>query len=758
MDFDSYDFTTIEEFFSSIRQWGAEGTWEYASLMKHHLTLKYPYKFLYNLDPNSLSGQAEKFFLSPFDEIFDMHLKVLLLFWQKKYLCAYYHQKELVEIVNQYVLQAMKDQNWFLPMCFQFCKNLRFLAVYADLRQNSARVPRSSVTPMQSENYHSEDAARAIMECYRSCSSDLRNTSETSKSLGLLNFTNCLFAIHIRTNRMNLLKPLIRAIDHCGSLFDQFSLFDQIVYKYYTGQRALIEWNLEEADRCLSFAFEQCPQHCVAARRMILTYLIPTKMFLGYMPSKKLLEYYDFQPYVELSEAVKEGNLYKLRKTIELQLKFFAKKGIVCCIMKLDSLCHRIIVKRVAAILNTHKIPMEYIRRAFLFSNKNIDGIQTPVAGDEWDTLDLDEIECYLTNLIYDGKVKGYIAHMHQRLVISRDQPFPPLTEATWQNKMLSTAFAVEMEESQALNEERLMQMCSRQIDDAEDEEEEEEDEMMMMKLEIGNDEIKNSITILIRKRSLEKYHECQRDRQALGQRPFPAQTHGEQFRRRPVSPLATQAASDQEHRRRRVEHHQVGEQQHVVDRLGEYGPEIAQPVHELVALGERVGQRDGQLEQAQSGDGGEGAAHGGLGRLGRPAVDAAQRRHPLDAHRQHHVGGPVVADDQQHHVRRPQVALGDADQRTGTVPTLICINRMQLAKFGRPIRHAASTLVNNRAFPGSPIVSFNLLIEHYIDVVSEERKRRLRQEYFITNVKSINDTLIYVFACMHTAIYKHTH
>ncbi|KRX55015.1 PCI domain-containing protein 2 -like protein [Trichinella sp. T9] len=714
MDFDSYDFTTIDEFFSSIRQWGAEGTWEYASLMKHHLTLKYPYKFLYNLDPNSLSGQAEKFFLSPFDEIFDMHLKVLLLFWQKKYLCAYYHQKELFSIinphllcnriVNQYVLQAMKDQNWFLPMCFQFCKNLRFLAVYADLRQNSARVPRSSVTPMQSENYHSEDAARAIMECYRSCSSDLRNTSETSKSLGLLNFTNCLFAIHIRTNRMNLLKPLIRAIDHCGSLFDQFSLFDQIVYKYYTGQRALIEWNLEEADRCLSFAFEQCPQHCVAARRMILTYLIPTKMFLGYMPSKKLLEYYDFQPYVELSEAVKEGNLYKLRKTIELQLKFFAKKGIVCCIMKLDSLCHRIIVKRVAAILNTHKIPMEYIRRAFLFSNKNIDGIQTPVAGDEWDTLDLDEIECYLTNLIYDGKVKGYIAHMHQRLVISRDQPFPPLTEATWQNKMLSTAFAAEMEESQALNEERLMQIPGQ---------------------------------------SLEKYHECQRDRQALGQRPFPAQTHGEQFRRRPVSPLATQAASDQEHRRRRVEHHQVGEQQHVVDRLGEYGPEIAQPVHELVALGERVGQRDGQLEQAQSGDGGEGAAHCGL-------------------------GGPVVADDQQHHVRRPQVALGDADQRTGTVPTLICINRMQLAKFGRPIRHAGDQIAGAEHCKHqlwsttvrfqSPIVSFNLLIEHYIDVVSEERKRRLRQEYFITNVKSINDILIYLFACMHTAIYKHTH
>ncbi|KRY00611.1 PCI domain-containing protein 2 -like protein [Trichinella pseudospiralis] len=298
MDFASYEFSTIDEFFASIQRWGAEGTWEYATLIKHHLSLKYPYKFLYNLDPNSLSQQSEKFFLHPFDLIFDMHLNFVAVLAEEISL-----RLLPSEGIGRRVLHVMKDQNWFLPMCFQFCRNLRFLAVYADLKQNSVRGTSSSVGVMQSENHHSEDAARAVMECYRSCSSDLRNNSETSKSLGLLNLTNCLFAIHIRTNRMNLLKPLIRAIDHCGALFDQFSLFDQVVYKYYTGQRALIEWNLEEADECLSFAFEQCPQQCVAARRMILTYLIPTKMFLGYMPSKKLLEYYDFQPYIELSEA-----------------------------------------------------------------------------------------------------------------------------------------------------------------------------------------------------------------------------------------------------------------------------------------------------------------------------------------------------------------------------------------------------------------------------------------------------------------------
>jgi hypothetical protein len=39
--------------------------------------------------------------------------------------------------------------------------------------------------------------------------------------------------------------------------------------------------------------------------------------------------------------------------------------------------------------------------------------------------VDLDEVECILSNLIYQGKIKGYISHEKRTLIISKADPFP---------------------------------------------------------------------------------------------------------------------------------------------------------------------------------------------------------------------------------------------------------------------------------------------------------------------------------------------
>lgn len=39
--------------------------------------------------------------------------------------------------------------------------------------------------------------------------------------------------------------------------------------------------------------------------------------------------------------------------------------------------------------------------------------------------VDMDEVECILANLIYQGKIKGYISHEKKTLIISKADPFP---------------------------------------------------------------------------------------------------------------------------------------------------------------------------------------------------------------------------------------------------------------------------------------------------------------------------------------------
>ncbi|MBP5977918.1 PCI domain-containing protein [Brasilonema sp. CT11] len=42
--------------------------------------------------------------------------------------------------------------------------------------------------------------------------------------------------------------------------------------------------------------------------------------------------------------------------------------------------------------------------------------------------MDVDELECILANLIYQGMIKGYLAHAHSYLVVSKNNTFPPIT------------------------------------------------------------------------------------------------------------------------------------------------------------------------------------------------------------------------------------------------------------------------------------------------------------------------------------------
>ena len=39
--------------------------------------------------------------------------------------------------------------------------------------------------------------------------------------------------------------------------------------------------------------------------------------------------------------------------------------------------------------------------------------------------VDTDEVHCIISNLIYEGYIKGYISLQHQKLIISKQNPFP---------------------------------------------------------------------------------------------------------------------------------------------------------------------------------------------------------------------------------------------------------------------------------------------------------------------------------------------
>ncbi|KAI6078672.1 PCI domain containing 2 [Aix galericulata] len=210
-----------------------------------------------------------------------------------------------------------------------------------------------------------EKAAELLMSCFRVCASDTRAGIEDSK-------------------------------------------------KYYVGRKAMFDSDFKQAEEYLSFAFEHCHRSSQKNKRMILIYLLPVKMLLGHMPTVQLLKKYDLMQFAEVTKAVSEGNLLLLNDALTKHETFFIRCGIFLILEKLKIITYRNLFKKVYLLLKTHQLSLD----AFLIALKFM----------QVDDVDIDEVQCILANLIYMGHIKGYISHQHQKLVVSKQNPFPALS------------------------------------------------------------------------------------------------------------------------------------------------------------------------------------------------------------------------------------------------------------------------------------------------------------------------------------------
>ncbi|KAA0190527.1 Transcription associated recombination protein [Fasciolopsis buskii] len=258
-----------------------------------------------------------------------------------------------------------------------------------------------------------ETAAQSILKLFQICASDSRTQVEDSKKLGMMGLANQLFKIYFQINKLNLCKSMIRAIDNLG-INDRFSLAQRVTYCYYVGRKAMFDGDFISADKSLSFAFERCLGSATHNKRLILIYLIPVKMLLGIFPVPSLLSKYKLTEFLGISEAVKSGDLRQMDSELTQHESFFLSCGVYLILEKLKLITYRNLFKRICSIMKTHLLPIDVFTAALRLMGM--------------DDIDQDETECILANLIYEGKIKGYLAHQQQKLVVSKLQAFPPLT------------------------------------------------------------------------------------------------------------------------------------------------------------------------------------------------------------------------------------------------------------------------------------------------------------------------------------------
>ena len=243
------------------------------------------------------------------------------------------------------------------------------------------------------------------------------------KRLATLRIANALFKVYFKLNTLRLCKNIIRAIDAKNFVpFEAFPKGQRVTYMYFTGRLAIFDDRFVDAEQKLAYAFQHTPARYRRNRRLIARYLLPVKLLLGQLPSRRMRAQLGLDDaYGGIMEAMQTGSLRAFDQALATNLAAYIRDGTYLVLEKLRYAVLRRLLKRVLLI------------HAELRPEKRA---QLPLAlyqaalGAQGEAMDLDEVECVVANMIYRKYVKGYISHKSRVLVVSKSDPFPALTAA----------------------------------------------------------------------------------------------------------------------------------------------------------------------------------------------------------------------------------------------------------------------------------------------------------------------------------------
>jgi len=301
--------------------------------------------------------------------------------------------------------KSAEDGEWMTPVIRKVVDDTREVAQLADEEMKRRGEKPSCLA----------DAGSTLMLVYRAVS----QTSNAEKKTPQLHVVNALFKVYFELNALHLCKNLINAVNLPTFLpFDSFPKSEKVTYNFYVGRLAVFEDAYERAEKHLTYAFAKCHKSSKKNIRLILRYLIPVKLILGILPSKKLLETYGLTEFRDVVEAMRRGDARLLDDALDAGEAEFIRQGTYLILEKLRMSVYRTLFKRVHAIhgaaepAKSNQVALKKFQIALEWCGADVDA---------------DEVECVVANLIFRKFVKGYISHKNRVVVLSKTDAFPSL-------------------------------------------------------------------------------------------------------------------------------------------------------------------------------------------------------------------------------------------------------------------------------------------------------------------------------------------
>ncbi|PYI05030.1 COP9 signalosome complex subunit [Aspergillus sclerotiicarbonarius CBS 121057] len=323
-------------------------------------------------------------------------------------------------------------QAWTVPCLYVVGRYLRIFAMKADAELSSQgsvafddRFQDDATADFR--NAKLEEATRVLNRMFTLCLSD-RAPIEESRKWGIYDTTNLLFKTYFRLNTVGLSKNLLRALRASSADLPDADAFPKshiVTFEYYIGVIHFLEENYAEAEEHLSYAWKMCHRNATKNRELILAYLVPCHLVTTHtLPSKELLAPFPrleelFRP---LCDCIKKGDLGGFDAAMTAGEDEFVKRRIYLPLERGRDIALRNLFRKIfiAGGFDESKDGQPPIRRTRVPVAEFAAALRIGTHADERVRVDIDEVECLLSNLIYKGLMKGYIARERGMVVLSK--------------------------------------------------------------------------------------------------------------------------------------------------------------------------------------------------------------------------------------------------------------------------------------------------------------------------------------------------
>jgi len=316
---------------------------------------------------------------------------------------AFKNQLDCYDYVYSYLNMCSSDNDttWIIPVFTKVADDMRRLAQIDDANKETSQSTTRCISKYQTTFTSLQYAPLNTVD------------SRSSKKLVFIYVANLQLKIYFKLhNLQNALKIVPLCDNVLRDALELFPLSDVTTYKYYNGRLKMFSDELDDAAECLTWAFDNTPTSCIKNRQLILASLIPVNMVHhGILPTEIIGTRYGLQSFVDIANAVKVGNIKVFEDLMELHQESFLKLGVYLVLERLKTVAYRCLYKRIYKIIGDSRVHLSIYEHVMKSLGEDVD---------------LDEVECIISNLIWNNKVKGYLHHKKRMLVLNKKgDPFP---------------------------------------------------------------------------------------------------------------------------------------------------------------------------------------------------------------------------------------------------------------------------------------------------------------------------------------------